>query len=258
VDWDHEKHTVITAEKTLKKIVVRDKPSAVELEQLVGRLLFASGVSRTPLAPYYFALKWAKRYSSKLNAGTIHPHDVVPIKAGILKLLKRWSAAVRQPRLILKRPQLKHAYTLYTDASDKGWGAVLINDDTSAVSVTGAAWSPSEAKTDISVRELSAVSLAVTNFCEKLRAAKTIALRIDNTSVLSCVIRGIPRAEGLVAKTAEVANSLKLLDGAVTASYVKSKSNLADEPSRGAPVRDVDRHQQQEGKALRYARRGKV
>jgi hypothetical protein len=63
VAWDHAAHTVRVADKTAAKIraVSIEKLSIVELGQLVGRLIFAAGVTRTPLARFYFAMKGAAR-----------------------------------------------------------------------------------------------------------------------------------------------------------------------------------------------------
>jgi hypothetical protein len=273
VDWDHERHTVVTSAKTLDKIRVQPTATALELEQLVGRLLFASGVSRTPLAPYYFAIKWSKRITNKLNRGEMHPHDNVSVPPGTLAQFKRWAATVRRPLEIITSTGLRGDFTLFTDASDYGWGAVLFNDGTAEIAVAGAQWSPAEKKEDISERELRAVTLATDRFRASLENAASVKLKIDNTSVLSCVVRGVPRAERLAQKAADVTRSLKLLNCAITAEYVRSADNLADEPSRGAEidnskVRELQQQQQHQRnsnnnndkkhqeKPLRYARRG--
>jgi hypothetical protein len=237
VDWDHEQHTVVTLDKTLAKIAVRPEVTALELEQLLGRLLFASGVSRTPLAPFYYAIKWTKRVTNKINRGELSIHTKVGIPAGTLAQFKRWAASVRRPLHIVASARLQGDFTLFTDASDFGWGAVLFNDGTAEISVAGAKWSATEKKEDISERELRAVTLATDHFRPKLQNAASVKLRIDNTSVLSCVVRGVPRAERLARKAAEMTQSLKLLHGAVTAQYIQSDANPADEPSRGAEVK---------------------
>ena len=257
VAWDHRLHTVITADKTLGKIAVSDKTTAQDLEQLVGRLIFAAGVSRAPLAQFYFALKWARRISNKLNRGLFTPEAAITLPPAVALQLKQWTAAIRRPLTITQRTASKSPVTLFTDASDAGWGAVLVNDETAEFASAGAMWSKEDAATDISVRELRAVALAIDVFRAKLSTASRLHLKIDNTSVLSAVRRGVPRADGLAHLTATTAKQLAAMDLPISASYVSSGRNAADEPSRGAPVDPAKATAATEpGEALRYTRRG--
>jgi hypothetical protein len=251
VQFNHEAHTVVTAAKTLKKISVRPHMTALDIEQLVGRLIFASGVSRIPLADFYFALKWAKRLSNKLNRGLLKPSATINLPAGTASQLRRWSAAVRVPLTITTRRSLTSAFSLYTDASNFGWGAVLINDDTAEHFAIGESWAPADAQRDISEREMLAVTRAVSMLTEKLQEAKSLALRIDNTSVLSAVRRGVPRADRLASLTSDAAETLRILPGAVTVAFVKSADNFADGPSRGPPVSQTT-HEAVQGAPVRY------
>jgi len=257
VDWDHQRHTVVTAKKTMQKIAVTVQTTAQQLEQLVGRLIFAAGVSRAPLAQFYFALKWAKRITNKLNRGIMTLDAQITLPPAVALQLKQWAAVVRKPLAITQRASHKPVFTLFSDASNAGWGAVLVNDKTAEYASAGALWTKEDAATDISARELKAVSLAVDVFRTQLSSALKLQLKIDNTSVLSAVRRGVPRADGLAKLTAIVAKKLAAFNVPITAGYIASADNAADEPSRGAPV-DPKKviAPAERGHPLRYTRRG--
>lgn len=117
-------------------------------------------------------------------------------------------------------------FEIYTDASKTGWGAVCKN-----MHVHGW-WSPSEQKLHINSLELTAIFLALKYFATDLKS-KSILLRVDNTTALSCVNKmGSIQYESLNSIVREIWQFCEARDIWIFASYVQSKNNLADEDSR--------------------------
>jgi hypothetical protein len=73
-------------------------------EQLVGRLIFAAGVTRTPLARFYFAMKVARREANKLERGEAKPDDVADVPPSVQALLRE-GRAVSLPTLAIPMPR---------------------------------------------------------------------------------------------------------------------------------------------------------
>lgn len=219
VTWDHASHQVSLSER-LRARVMAPIPVDVDppkVEEIVGRLLFASAVSGVVLAPYYFCLKWARRAMRRPNSD---------IPEGVTRALRRWSAAVLVPREIPARPA--PFVTLFVDASLKGWGAVRV-DEVNRIDVLGEAWNTEEASRHINVLEATALRKALQRTGPVPRGAGLRVL-VDNTTVLGSVRRGASRNDFL---NEEVECIRTLIGGSyVTLEYVRSGSNPADAPSR--------------------------
>jgi hypothetical protein len=236
VDWDHNSHSVITAKKTLQKINITSQMQAHTIEQVIGRLIFAAAVSGIAIVQFYFALKWTRRIINAMNRAVLAPTDNVTMAPSVVKELIRWSSLVRSPRIInnTTRDTTTHM-TLFTDASNAGWGATLFNNSTAEMLSSGAKWSASDATRDIAEKELLAVGHGVDAFQAKLRHATSVALRVDNTSTQHALLRGTCRADALAQHLSIVTKKIQSLTN-VNVGYVKSCENLADGPSRGLPV----------------------
>jgi hypothetical protein len=236
--WDHTAHSVVVAPKTGEKIAAVNlvsRPSATMIEQLVGRLIFAAGAVRLPLAPYYFTLKWARRLSGRLTAGTLSPVEKIEIPRFARKQLMQWRVAVSTPLVILERTPRRDVLTLFTDASEAGWGAVLVGSG-SVLGSTGGRWSASEALMHINALELHALRHGLTSFATTLREARRLHVRVDNTTTLYTMRRGATRAADLAPILALAQQALTGLDVPTDVAYVASADNPADAPSRGLPV----------------------
>jgi ribonuclease HI len=120
-------------------------------------------------------------------------------------------------------------YTLYSDASLSGWGAVLHDNIRSTTVATGGRWTPSEARRHINELEVMAVVQAFRAF--DLRGADVHVL-VDNTSALAGIKRGYSAAYAInnrLGELAELTSELRIL----SVDYVASEDNWADAPSRG-------------------------
>ena len=158
-----------------------------ELETNAARLMYGSSVMGVPLSSYYFALKFLRRKLSEINRETLCRDEQVNLPPSVLRSFKNWQNDV----MARKRRQLpklsgKKSFTLWTDASNLGWGAVLIDNDTQQVKVVGARWTEDEAMFHINILEAMAVKKALRAF-QGLEGS-VIQPRIDNTSVLASVV----------------------------------------------------------------------
>ena len=237
VDFNFRAHSVRLAQKTLGKLPAKIKHQITveELEQLVGRLIFGAGVTRTALGRYYYALKQVKRLFNRCNRGAIKPTDVVDLSNGTVAQLSRLLAAVT----LTVPVRLRHAaplVSLFTDASLEGWGAVL-TDNFGRVLVAGARWPKRHTESgDMAILEAAAVRAALASFSNELCSAGALTVVVDNTSVLAGVSRGTARSERLAPLVAAAAESIRDLDVPAKIAYIGSKKNPADIPSRDSSV----------------------
>jgi len=122
-------------------------------------------------------------------------------------------------------------YTLYTDASCVGWGAILC-DHAGRVYSTGGAWTCSS--TEIAAGEATAIRLAVRDFSEVLAATQGhLGIRCDNTSVVAAIVTGNTRSAPVAPIVDDIVSELQLLGWTVDVKYLKSSVNPADPISRG-------------------------
>ena len=76
--------------------------------------------------------------------------------------------------------QVPHNYTLTTDASKEGWGAVF------GIHFTGGLWAALESRNHINYLKFLAVFLGLQVFCKSLRDTH-IRLMMDNTTAVAVV-----------------------------------------------------------------------
>jgi hypothetical protein len=246
VEFDHGVHRTRCKETTLAKL--DDAPvTARDFLALFGRLVFAAGANRTPLAKFYFAIKRIRRLSNRLQRfpdEMEQPLSPPPSQAFVASLASRvqlvheWSPAVGDPK--------PASATLFTDASEGGWGAVLCFDS-GEVYAAGERWSDSEAKCGIAVLECDAVQKALRAFACRLLDVGRLELRVDNTSVEHAIRRGAARSEDLNTALLPVLQKLakSVPSCRVSVGYVPTGQNPADGPSRSrepGPIPSRNRH----------------
>lgn len=254
---NHEAHTIKVAAKTRAKMPFELPRSmqARELVALTSRLIWASGLLRIPLARFYLCIKWANRkanqlnrdYTSKENGRRIRS-DAIAVPDGIRSMFNTWLALARKERFFPPGRRLDseslHHDTMFVDASTSyGWGVYFFGADGS-IAVYGAPWPEGTDTSNISRLEALGTRLALEAFRERLAGNKNVDIRIDNTSVVAAMTRGLARSQNV---NNELIGALEYLadnDFIYTVAYVKSKDNWADAPSRGKraylPVRRGD------------------
>ena len=252
--WDHTQRSIAIGEKTLLKIPdnVDCQMQYGDFQRFISRLIYCAGALRSPLAPFYFSMKWACRRCNELNHNKRKPEDVLNIPESIRHQLDIWQSEIRDTKIFAETAfQARRHATLYTDASLFGWGAIMITADF-RVFVAGGKWSRAFTSGDICHLEASAVRNAARAFAQIILEHGSVDFRIDNTSVAYAVMRGVARAPALNVALAGLLKWLSRYDIVVTASYVKSDDNLADPVSRGLSTPSLSR----EIVASVYERRG--
>ena len=124
---------------------------------------------------------------------------------------------------------------LFTDASLKGWGAILVTAD-QQLHVTGSAWTFRASSGDISALEAAAVTNAVNAFEGALSAASRdgeLEIVVDNTSVQAALQRGVARSIDLNENIRPALEKLQKLRVHCSTRHFRSEENPADSVSRG-------------------------
>ena len=236
VEFDHKKSRVRPAMKTRNKLVeqIPIVPTIGELEKLAGLLVFCSTVNRIPLVKFWFPMKTIRRHINGLNNNTLSVDQKCRLTNNTWSKLEMWRKMATDWHYVEKIHGRGTSH-LFIDASEHGWGAVLMYPD-SRISIVGARWSPEELpkegeRLNISKLENRAVGKAITTFGDLLLNFETVHLHIDNTSTMHGLRRATVRSEAMAV---ELLQYIDKLDQRVRwrVSYVSSKNNPSDLPSR--------------------------
>lgn len=240
VVFDHSAHTVNVKPKMLEKLkqtsAVRERATIADMESQVGRLLHISAVQGTNPAPYYFFLKALRRRLSLVNRGLAGRGDIANLPPSAQTELDEWVRAclTAKPRVVRAAQPTSARYVLFSDASGKGWGAVLVDIFTARIRVAGGVWG-ADASGNISPAEVRALTCGILAFREHLAGAKVLAL-VDNTSAIVAATKGHSKSWEMNAEVEKLWHSLSAQQGALDVQYLPSRFNLSDGPSRGTGV----------------------
>ena len=127
-------------------------------------------LGRLHLRPFQWYLKRYWKYPESLD-------KVIPVTVELHTHLSWWNS----PKNLMKGSPLhpiEHNMALYTDASQKGWGAHLGDEKISGL------WTSQESSLHINVLELKAVYLALKHFAPKL-LQKNVLVCSDNSTVVA-------------------------------------------------------------------------
>ena len=251
IHFNHKLHQVSVAEKTLlklpSKITTTKQYLTTELESLLSRLYFCSGVLRIIPADYYFTIKQINRYISRLNKTGIDQNNTLP--GSVVSSLNQWIREARSTLTLLpdiesnknKNEQKKKNTAfdvLFVDASLYGWGAFYIGAD-GIIAISGAAWKDGikkdEELTADKIAELEGVALnfGLQTFEERLSLRKNVDIRIDNTSLMYGTRKGKSKSSPSLNHQIKLAvHFLKSRNFSFTVAYVNTSENWADHPSR--------------------------
>eukprot|EP00388_Colpodella_angusta_P006618 GDKJ01019402.1.p2 GENE.GDKJ01019402.1~~GDKJ01019402.1.p2 ORF type:complete len:367 (-),score=30.88 GDKJ01019402.1:50-1150(-) len=219
----------------LEKLSFASRMIVSDIESATSRLMYASSVLGVPLTRYYFAIKFLRRKLSEINRETITRSDTVSVPPSSLKQYQEWQAALLRatPRKISPSDK-RMDFSLWTDASTIGWGAVLVNDFSQQVKVVAGKWTAEEQLIHINVLEAKALHNALRLF-DDITAA-TLACLIDNTSVVSVVSKGFSHSADLNEQVLNIQNTCALRRiRLLRPKYVNTKENIADVWSRVFP-----------------------
>jgi hypothetical protein len=239
--FNHEDGATSVAETTRRKFpqTVGHTMTAHELEVLVGRLCWAAEALSIPLAEYHFALKRVRRVFNALNRGTMQDHDTVQLSHSCRADLQKLCLACKG--VLHPSPKPKEVVAeLFTDASLQGWGAVLYLRGRQPL-VTGSRWTTVHCSTEIAELEMAAVDHAVRQFRHELQHVASLRIVVDNTTVMSAVLKGRSRSDAVAVRLAASIPLLRNLGVPVSVAYITSRDNPADLPSRVVPAKSYIR-----------------
>ena len=251
IRFNHELHQVSVAEKTLgklpSKITTTKQYLTTELEALLSRLYFCSGVLRIVPADYYFTIKQINRYISRLNKTGIDQTNKLP--GSVVSSLNKWIREARSTLTLLpdinsnknenEQKKKNTAFdVVFVDASLYGWGAVYVGAD-GIIAISGAAWKDGikndQDLTADKIAELEGMALnfGLQTFEERLSLRKNVDIRIDNTSLMYGTRKGKSKSSPSLNHQIKLAvHFLKSRNFSFTVAYVNTSENWADHPSR--------------------------
>ena len=206
-----------------------------EFFSLFGKLFFAATVLRLPLYQFYAAVKHYRKVCNKHSRGLLQLDSLFPWWQSSLQQLHEWLTQVmtNAPRSRLQRPTSR--LVLFTDASDFGFGVVLLGDGVAWV--RGGTWQDCSNRTwqgptwlpPINQREMLAVEEGAILLDELSIPVETVDLRIDNTTVRKAE-RQLRHSSFWINLSLRRKNATK---GWRSVEYVSSADNLSDATSRG-------------------------
>jgi hypothetical protein len=250
IHFNHSKKQVSVASKTLNKLPSSPFKSGdilltSELEKLVSRLIFCSGVLRIILGNYFFLLKWANRRIAQLNKSGLDAKLTLP--TFVARSLNSWmSCCTKSLSLSSSNINCAGYDILFVDASFFGWGAFFISSS-GQCAIYGEKWSEEILNREgynINVLEAFAVEKSLKTFEDRLLVNKNVDLRVDNTSSLSAILKS--KSKSSAALNEHVTNVVTFLvnnNFSYTLQYVNTKENWADAPSRGLVVENPTKQQ---------------
>jgi len=239
VNYDHTTQTVTVAPKTMKKLA-NCTPSRTNTagyyEYLFSLLFFASQILRAPAHRWWHAIAAYRKLCNRLQAGAISVTTAVSLSAKATDELVQFYEFCLRNAPTKVPTQASHTITLYTDASRKGWGGVLVHQG--EILSTGGAWEATVPAREASTAYLEALatSRAVNAFAHRL-VDKDVLIMIDSKAAIGAINRKRSNAQDLNQAVAEVFKHFgSARPRSISTTYVRSEDNLADGPSRNAPV----------------------
>ena len=237
VSFDHNVGGVAVGNKLVKKIKAANTSETTlgDLESLVARLNHASAIVQAVIPDFYHAIKYVRRRTSQLNRG-VDPRTPITVSPRISYLLDVWVLRCTVKGFVKPPPHplhtTKRAFTMFTDSSKDGHGAVLICNVTGQIWIAGARW-PKNHDFEINKDETAAVTHSIDAFAPLIVPGSIIDLRIDNTSAEAGTKKGRSQSEGMSLALGAYIRTKRALDIELVPSRVSSKDNWSDPISRG-------------------------
>ena len=238
--FDHDEKTVQLSEKSRRKLTDAHTKMQFtttlkwrEWQSIFGLCVFASNVLLLDRAKRYWVYKFMRRKSYTLVPETVqgNPQEAfVKLWPSIIDNWEGWLQEIlcSRPRLIA--PRGKKMFTLVTDASLSGWGAILYGPD--GEHVAAGPWEPAQTTWPINLLELIAVRRALEMFASLLKDDE-IALIVDNTTVIAQMTHGRSNRWRYNVQLLAIKQCLLRAKSFISSvNYIKSEKNPADFWSR--------------------------
>jgi hypothetical protein len=208
-----------------------------QLESFIGKLLYAAAALALPWDDLYWAIKWWRRQLSALSRGVMSWSDPANPPRCVRRQIDRARSVAFANAPSKVQATAAPKAVLATDASLRGWGAVLLRVGHMPIAIGGAFETPPG---DISAAESVAVMRALDEFREQLVEAGGFVLLIDNSSAVAAVKNGRPGKSAQHAVIVlEVLRRLRALPVRARVQYVNTNDNVADAVSRAEPIDQI-------------------
>ncbi|KXJ09019.1 Transposon Tf2-6 polyprotein [Exaiptasia diaphana] len=165
-------------EKTVKaceQLLRKKTPCILDLARVIGLIIsLFPGAEYGPL--HYRVLENDKTTALKNNSGNFSASMKISVEA--MNELRWWIMHAQQAKKCISYPT--PTLLLQSDASKKGWGAVLNGRK------IGGRWTPSEACKHINILELQAALFGLKSFAEDYKQTH-IQLQLDNTTAVAYI-----------------------------------------------------------------------
>lgn len=238
VSFDRKAKTVALTERNVEKLKQGTRLENInirELEALTARMLHASAVRGMALFKWYFFLKMVRRRLSRINRGQAEIDEQAFLPPMAIALGNRWRSILEENVPVQPPKILPRSATLVTDASLKGWGAMLFKHSGETL-IAGGPWK--ETPNMIAQAEARAVQLGLRAFYDELSGH--LDVWIDNTTIMNVANKGHTKSEALALEGEAIDNLARKKNITVAYHYVKSADNPADGLSRGQHISMAD------------------
>ena len=220
VQITEEKRSSLT--NLVTKFVQNPVHSLREFSQLIGKL-----VAACPGVDYgWLYLKEMETFRDKSLLKSKLNYDVqITIPSDLLPDLTWWQKSIKYAESSFKNGQYEK--TIYTDASDSGWGA------TDGINKDYGFWDLNQKKWHLNYKELMVIKIALQKLVNNAKNCQ-ILLRVDNMTAIAYVNKmGGTRFPNLHALAKEIWQWAERKNIFLFASYIPSRENVeADALSR--------------------------
>jgi len=202
-----------------------------DVRTFFGKLFHGAEVLAAPVWRWYAAVKfYRRRMASDLPDAA--SANVWPCS---IKSITEWASfVIANEERPIPNPGMAPQITAFTDAAKKGWGVVLIEENTGKVQVFGGRFPAKQAEEEhINVKEARAVEISLKILKKEYQTfPQSIKWMIDNTSALGAIRKGRSRTFALNRVISEIRDMIPPTT-TTKFEYVPSSLNMADDPSRG-------------------------
>jgi hypothetical protein len=200
----------------------------VDALALFGQTIWACTVTNFQLGRLYHVIKFIRRTQrNDLNSLT----KVWP------SIVQLWTSALEEmiTKTFVQQDAATSTATMFTDASESGWGVVILDYLDRPIRIFAGRWSPCESKESINMLELRALRIGIRILAALKSSTEVLAINafIDNTTARAWATRArAPRwcANQLALSVDDELRSNSIQLKSIT--YVESARNIADKPSR--------------------------
>lgn len=207
-----------------------------DMMALFGVTVWMTTVTGSTIGHIYHVVKYMRRRARMRP----EEDDTVQVWKCIIPV---WKAFIEKLAILsyTKPPTAQLTATVYSDASDTGWGVVITNFKGQPLRTFGGRWTAVEARLRIEVREFIALRIAMRILIKLAEGATVDAdVWVDNTTALAWARRR--RAPTYAANQLAVSLQQETASGGInikSLAYIRSADNPADAPSRAdqPPVR---------------------